>query len=304
VVGGTGAGGGGEPDLTPIEPDSDLGKLIQAAMERTGDKADKPDLSPLNTFAGGTRHVVTAGLAQRYGELLRSMAPSPAKLRNQVAQIIRSQERHGHERYRSVGRMDRRALARMAAGACNVYSRRTYVPGVDTAVVILIDGSGSMSHLMPLAHLMAFNLAEAIEHARGKVCIAGFWGAADQVTLAMVKGFNDKFDTARLARFGIQQSTPLSCSLLAACDLLREVHADRKIILTLTDGQCDLGPTTVQAAVAMVNRRGVECAGIGIGVDVSYAFPVNATVTDPAQLATEGLATLVRAIETGRNLTR
>jgi len=147
---------------------------------------------------------------------------------------------------------------------------------------------------------MALHLAEAIEAARGKVCIAGFWGEQNNVTLAIAKGFADKFDGARLANFGIQGSTPLAASLLAAADLLREVHADRKIILALTDGSCDLGPAAVTAAVGMVAKRGVECAGIGLGVDVDYAFPVAVRVNDASHLATEGLATLARAIEAGR----
>jgi hypothetical protein len=307
MPGGTGAGGdSGEPnDVAPIDPDTGLADLVREAMERTGDAAEDPDLSPLNTFAGAKRHPLPphASLPD-YAARLRALSAKPAKLRNQIAQIIRSQERHGHERFRSIGRMDRRSIARMAAGATNVYSRRTFVPGVDTAVVVLIDGSGSMQPNMVLAHLMAVHLAEAIEAARGKVCVCGFWGGDNDVTLAIAKGFNDRFDGARLANFGIQGSTPLAASLLAAADLLREVHADRKIILALTDGSCDLGPAAVTAAVGMVAERGVECAGIGLGVDVSYAFPVNAQVDDANQLATEGLATLVRAIETGRNLTR
>jgi hypothetical protein len=304
---------GETPNIAPddnvpaIEPDANLDNLIRNASERTGDAAASPDLSPLNTFAGGDRMTLPdcgETYAATYAAQLRSLCPRPAKLRTQVAQIIRSQERHGHERFRSVGRMDRRALARIATGAANVYTRRTFVAGVDTAVVILIDGSGSMSSMMPLAHLMALHLAEAIEAARGKVCIAGFWGGRGNVTLALAKGFADKFNAGRLAGLDARLTTPLSVSILAAADLLREVHADRKIVLTLTDGECDLGPATVRAAVAMVTRRGIECAGIGICEDVSYAFPVNATVSDPVQLATEGLATLVRAIETGRNAHR
>jgi nitric oxide reductase activation protein len=113
----------------------------------------------------------------------------------------------------------------------------------------------------------------------------------------MLKEFGEAFDARKLAYYTATTSTPLSVAILDGARLLAETPADRRILLVLTDGGCDLGQDCVKAAVAMATRRGIEAAGIGIDTDVSYAFPINACVRDIATLATQGLTTLVTALE-------
>jgi hypothetical protein len=295
-----GKGAGGPDSVTPIDPNLGAERLV-AARKAQGDRADRQDVAALNEYRGtdDVYALSSQRSAQAYEAMLRTMLDKPGVLRSQIARLVRSQERHGRDRFRSVGRLDRRALGRMAAGATNVYTKRTLVPGVDTAVILLVDGSASMQDTMRLAHLLALHLAEACEAARAKVAIVGFYGSDVHVRLAIAKGFADRHvDCTRLANLTADTSTPLSAGILAATDMFRGVHADRNILLVLTDGMCDLRPACVTQAIGMASRRGVECAGIGIQTDVSM-FPINTTVHNPQAIATEGLTTLVQALKRG-----
>jgi nitric oxide reductase activation protein len=193
--------------------------------------------------------------------------------------------------------MDQRALSRMAAGSTAVYTRRVHTAGVDTAVGILVDGSGSMTSRIGMTALMTLHLIEAVEVARGTVAAWLFHGEKDYVELCAIKSFGEKFDARRLLSMKATRYTPLSVAILAASQELRAVRADRRILLVLTDGGCDLGNDCVMGAVAMAENRGVECAGIGIGVDVDFVFDIHARVDEPTDLIKAGLGIVARALE-------
>jgi cobalamin biosynthesis protein CobT len=276
-----------------------LDGLAEKVTKRTGETATHGQLSPLNTYRPSPRQRTAPGsaIADSFVTMLRHTVPHPARLRDQIRRMVKSQERHGRDRYRTTGRMDRRALCRMAVEAPNVFTRRRMTPGVDTAVLLLLDGSGSMTSLAMPTLCLALHLTEAIDAVRGKSAVAVFHGDENRAQLSMLKEFGEAFDARKLAYYTATTSTPLSVAILDGARLLAETPADRRILLVLTDGGCDLGQDCVKAAVAMATRRGIETAGIGIDTDVSYAFPINACVRDIATLATQGLTTLVTALE-------
>jgi hypothetical protein len=68
----------------------------------------------------------------------------------------------------------------------------------------------------------------------------------------------------------------------------------------LSDGECDMGAACTKTAVTMAERKGIETLGIGLGLDVSEAFPRYVNVTDFESVATQGLEALVTMLDTGR----
>lgn len=315
-----GQGAGGQPSGEELDawqqvPDAKMGEdkgqaIADAVAARDGKEATyHSGQSPLLTFSGAEQIRTTP--RPGYAASVRPLLPAPGPLRDQVSHLIRADERWGVERYRSTGRLDRRAMVRTAIDHTNVYTRRTFQPGVDTAVGLLLDGSGSMTNpaltdaagevvgtRWTMATLLALHLSEAIEAARGKVATWQFRETADNgVLLRTIKAFDEAFDADKLG-LSCNDGTPLSLAMLAAADELANQPASRRILLALTDGSCDNGTQSTHLATAMCAARGIEVVGIGCGIGVGYAFPGrNVDVLDLKRLPEEGLAALVDLIQ-------
>ena len=82
--------------------------------------------------------------------------------------------------------------------------------------------------------------------------------------------------------------------------MLAGVSATRHILMAITDGECDLGPSTVTRACTLAGDRGVETVGVGMQcASVTAAFPprYSVNVEDLQQLAQQGLGVLVSMLE-------
>lgn len=76
-------------------------------------------------------------------DALQSVKGSPA-LRTELRRLFTRTDTQSFEPGKRAGRLNVGALARVATGAENVFARRTAVDGMDSAVSIVIDQSGSM----------------------------------------------------------------------------------------------------------------------------------------------------------------
>src|SRR5262249_29325279 len=250
-------------------------------------------------------------------------------LHGQIARLLVSEEKSERTHYETSGRLDRRALVRMRTGALDVFSQRQDTPAVQTALVILIDRSGSMGnattvvdpntgHLMSriaVARCTAWAIARAAEDANAKVMICGFTSlghAGDHVDGAAIdiaKGFDEPCSVAALsiARMCDEATTPLSPAILECTKLVGEVPASRRIVMALTDGMCNFCESAVKAACTLAADQGVEVVGIGIAAhEVIDSFPpgYSVNVHDLNQLATTGLGQLVRMMEDAQEARR
>ena len=241
--------------------------------------------------------------------------PANAVLAGQIGRLLVSDEVRRVTHHESSGRLDRRALVRLQAGASDVYSRRDDTPGIDTALLVLIDGSASMRAQtgrydtgptrMHLAQTAAYHIARAAEMANAKVAVGVFYSNDSGVTgakVVMIKPWHLPLAScaARLAGIVGQAQTPLSPAILAGGRLLTEVNATRRILMCLTDGECDYGNAGVTKACTIVADGGVETVGIGMAcASVTAAFPprYSVNVEDLAQLATKGLGVLCTMLE-------
>jgi Mg-chelatase subunit ChlD len=182
--------------------------------------------------------------------------------------------------------------------------------------MILIDGSISMRALvdyvnsrMDVAQTAAWHIARAAESANAKVCVAGFHTLKDRhghwITGADVKvikpwevAMADR--AAHLAAELPGGGTPLSPAIMAAGRMLADVGATRRVLMVLTDGECDFGADGVTRACSLAADMGIETVGIGMDCpSVTAAFPphYSVNVENLHQLATTGLGVLVRMLE-------
>jgi hypothetical protein len=252
---------------------------------------------------------------------LTARLPRNSVLHGQIGRLLVSEEVHRKTHHETSGRLDRRALVRMRAGALDVFSQRDDTPGMDTALLILIDGSSSMDGYagtgtvsrMAIAQTAAWHIARAAEAANARVAVVAFHTRFDQLSkrtydnptgaaLTVVKPFTTPMDScaAALGSVGAHAYTPLAPAILGAAGMLAEVNATRHILMVLTDGECDYGNDAVTASCALAEDMGVETVGVGMACDeVTRAFPprYSVNVTDLGQLATTGLGVLVAMLE-------
>lgn len=91
--------------------------------------------------------------------------------------------------------------------------------------------------------------------------------------------------------------TPMSPGIMNAADRLARRRATRRILITMTDGECNYKSQGMIVANDYARARGVETVGIGMMIDLNgKGFDVTATVADVKTLATTTLATLAKAL--------
>jgi hypothetical protein len=323
---GTGKNPGDGPPVT--SGDADLTDTMARVAERAG-----IDNLARHARTNGARHLITARNIVRpstarghtdtanrmYANDLTARLPRNSVLHGQIGRLLVSEEVHRRTHHETSGRLDRRALVRMRAGALDVFSQRDDTPGMDTALLVLIDGSSSMEHYvdihtrMQVAQTAAWHIARAAEAANAKAAVVAFHTRFDQLStrnsanptgamLTVVKPFSVPMDSCAgaLGSLGPTGYTPLAPAILGAAGMLAEINATRHICMVLTDGECDYGETAVVAACSLAEDMGVEVVGVGMDcASVTAAFPprYSVNVTDLAQLASTGLGVLVSMLE-------
>jgi Mg-chelatase subunit ChlD len=301
-------------------------------MARVAERAGIDNLAR-HARTNGARHLITARNIVRpstarghtdtanrmYANDLTARLPRNSVLHGQIGRLLVSEEVHRRTHHETSGRLDRRALVRMRAGALDVFSQRDDTPGMDTALLVLIDGSSSMEHYvdihtrMQVAQTAAWHIARAAEAANAKAAVVAFHTRFDQLStrnsanptgamLTVVKPFSVPMDSCAgaLGSLGPTGYTPLAPAILGAAGMLAEINATRHICMVLTDGECDYGNDAVTAACALAEDMGVETVGVGMACDeVTRAFPprYSVNVTDLGQLASTGLGVLVAMLE-------
>jgi Mg-chelatase subunit ChlD len=321
------AGDAGEGEGAGSGPatDADLTKAIDAIAKRAGiDDLDKHNetataygLSVVPTKVSPPHNarfhptMTAAAVAE-----LNNRLPRNSLLHGQIGRLLVSAEVRRVTHHESSGRLDRRALARMRTGATDVFSRREDTPGIDTALMLLIDGSISMNYMvdqtnrrMDVAQTAAWHIARAAESANAKVCVASFHTIKDRrgdwimgADVKVIKPWEIAM-ADRAAHLAAEQpngGTPLSPAIMQAARMLADVSATRHILMVLTDGECDFGADGVTRACALATDMGVETVGIGMDCpSVTAAFPprYSVNVENLHQLATTGLGVLVQMLE-------
>jgi hypothetical protein len=292
------------------EASETLAEVTQAITERQAPDAPAPMGSGLHGYRNVTvalpSHVSRAD-PMPHVAAYNAALPGRAVLHGQISRLLVSPERVSVTHRETSGRLDRRALARIGTGALDVFSRKQETPGMDTALLVLIDLSSSMrgtAHAM--ACVTAFHLAAAAEDAGAKVAVYGFQDN-DIVDVASARlipllpfGMAVRANAHRIMAAQPHVTTPLSPAILGCAEVLRTIDATRHVMMVLTDGDCDYGNACVTDACLVARTWGVEVVGVGMAApQVAAAFPDGHSVNVPtlAALGQTGLGVLARMLE-------
>jgi hypothetical protein len=207
----------------------------------------------------------------------------PAKMRYDLKRMF---DKSGMEEFqpgRKTGALNVRALPSMARGSDRLFKRRMEVEGVDSAVVIVLDVSGSMeevcggNRIRPAVKALAA-LLESLNAAGVATCVLTFandtsvlkpWAMPVKKALGEIKG----------VRCG--GSTNDYFAVRYAHELLLARSEARRVCFVITDGG---GAYSTALQVKSGQHLGLTTVGVGIGVDISDTYPQAVCIDDVSKL--------------------
>jgi Mg-chelatase subunit ChlD len=208
-------------------------------------------------------------------------APVPAKLRYEVKRLFDDSGLSDFTRNRKAGVVNVHALPTVAMGSDRVFKRRLEVEGIDSAVVICLDVSGSMfdDELIAPAVMTCRALLETLDAAGVKTAVLCFGSQ-----LSVPKGFNKNARLASAVLGKVKQggSTNDYGALRYAHQMLAQRNERRKIAFVITDGIGN--PGAVQQQVESGKALGVTTIGVGICANVTSIYGQAVTVRTIADL--------------------
>jgi cobalamin biosynthesis protein CobT len=163
------------------------------------------------------------------------------------------------------GRLDTGQLHRLTVSDPRVFRVKAERAGIDTAVHILLDCSGSMVRRIRLACCSCYAVASALEAAKINVAVTAFPSSqlpsGSYSTVAPIIAHGQK------VHIGLDLTpaggTPMGEALWWLMQDMLPLSERRKIILVVTDGEPDSMDCAVQA-IDQGSRAGFEIYGIGI----------------------------------------
>lgn len=161
------------------------------------------------------------------------------------------------------GGLDTARLHRLSIGNPRVFRKEEERAGLNTAVHILLDASSSMTgESIRLARQACFAVAKALHGIRGiNPAVTAFpsSGPDDSVCPLMRHGA----PLPRYLNMDAHGGTPLAPALWWVMQTMLPLRENRKLILTVTDGE----PDSIKASIAALDtarKAGFEVYGIGI----------------------------------------
>ncbi len=210
-----------------------------------------------------------------------------------------------HSAYAGV--LNIRKLHSLATGNAKVFLRKGEKAGVNTAVHILLDASGSMNGKpIALATKACFAVASALQAIPGvSVGVTAFPGSpvpdspeqqGHWQTVAPVLLHGQKLHTRFTMKTG--GSTPMDAALWWVLQQLHSMTESRKIVVLISDGEPDDLKLT-QTAIRAIKDLGMEVYGIGIHtISIQTLLPGKGSrvINDIAELAPSMFAILHDAL--------
>jgi len=225
-------------------------------------------------------------------------------MRRKLERMVLAKQRRDWDVAREHGAIDPKRLTQAAMGNRFVHRVRIDRPEMETAVLILIDLSGSMSgHKAILAQQVGIALAQCLNTIGADYAVVGFsnthgagkrsrmasrregeahgeWGRTEPLDMVEFKGFDETLREARSSLGQISRciggNNSDNDALIEAWNHLRARHARRHVMITLSDGapawHSPLAGTLkgnwlnewTKRAVQRIIREGGEVAGVGI----------------------------------------
>ena len=224
-------------------------ELTNCSSESTGDA--------LTVAVEGTRQATPLPADQKLQALQASIA-----LRTRLQGFLQAQT----QRRCSIGRrgtLHANSLHRLQVGNSRVFQKESLQQGLNTAVHILLDVSGSMAGApINLANRACFAVATALSHIRGvNPAVTAFPAVSETNSVFPIMRHGQPLPDI----FDIRASggTPLAGAMWWVLQTMLTLKEQRKMILIITDGMPD-NQLAANNAIGVAQKLGFEVYGLGI----------------------------------------
>ena len=241
----------------------------------------EPELKP--TQQGGKQRVFDKSdlkVAERHQQD-NSVPIQPltnGKLRYEIRRLF---ENSGYDDWsinKRSGTLNVKALHRVNEST-RVFKRHQEVEGIDSAVVILVDVSSSMLNRIDETRSAAAALYQTLSAAGVAVAVVAF---DDYATVQAPFGTPVAKAVDAISRLMVCGSTEDYFAIRLAHEMLLARHEQRKVVLSLTDGEGRISDARNQVEIG--KRLGITTIGIGIQADVQRVYPNAIRIDDLADL--------------------
>ena len=185
------------------------------------------------------------------------------------------------------GKLCGHGLYRIAVHDPRLFMKNESVPGIGTAVHILLDISGSMTSRIELAGAACYSVALALTAIPGiSVGVSAFPADYEEDVNATVYSLLRHGERV-MNSFGVEAhgSTPMTEAMWWVLGMLSTRPEHRKVVLVVTDGYPD-DPETAKETITAAQRMGMEVLGIGIDAPAIISMiPGSENITDIHELA-------------------
>ena len=252
----------------------DVGEILKQELITEGETAGSrggvllPPEASLRTFPIDIHEI------RRHTALLRARLSG-------LIQASRLRRRHAR---RSGSKIDNRVVHRLALNDTRLFLHQEEKTEVNTAIMILVDRSGSMQHQkIEVASKTAYVVAEALDSIPGCFAAVAAFPVGNSNGVASLVRFGERPSSTK---FGMSAGggTPLAQALYWAGVELLKREEPRKILLSVTDGEPDDLRTT-KRAIRWLLEQGIEPMGLGICEEsVRTIFPTYGVVYSVEEL--------------------
>lgn len=287
-----GQGEGSRLDQNPFEGVGPARSPIDAERDENARSVE-----PVNQVPKGKRgigswcegaSVVDSNRHTRANPWLKSAHRVPARLRYEVKRLFDNSGTEEFQRNRRAGSLNVSALHKYGV-TDKLFQRRHETDGIDSAVAVVLDISGSMfddgerdeehgcSSRIVQAVLTAQALIETLQKSQVATCVLAF---GSQVSVIKPFGEHPKKSEMKMKSLHDGGGTNDYFAIRYAHKLLLGRHERRKIAFVITDGQGR--PDYVRQQCESGKNLGVTTIGIGIQSDVRKVYPnaINVSTVD------------------------
>lgn len=233
------------------------------------------DISGGRGASGGKAEEIVNQVIERgqksYSEMRQNIAGAAARSAGILRRMLMSQTRRTWRGGREEGDLDFGRLVPMTQGLPDIYRQRVDRSGVNTAITLLLDNSGSMSgHPIRVCQQTAIVLDMAIQGTPTKVEIVGFTGTACRPILYRYRSFGQSGQAASASLGNMDQvalqGTPVSTPLLESWRRLSQQKEPRRILMVVSDGGADYNDVNAaRQAHDFIVSQGCRVIGIAVG---------------------------------------
>jgi Mg-chelatase subunit ChlD len=211
----------------------------------------------------------------------------PAKLRYEVKRLFENSGLSEFQRNRKAGSVNVHALPNVAMGGDRLFKRRQETEGIDSAVVIVLDISGSMfedyqnpdAQRMTAAIQTTSALLDTLTRAGVATCVVTY---GDYTAVLKPWDMNYKKANDKMTRIESGGGSNDYFAIRYGHGLLLQRTEERKVMFVITDGDGHRQYAREQAQRG--ERLGITTIGVGIQHNVSRVFDNNVHVETIADL--------------------